>query len=81
MKLGGLMLAAGRVRFKKKNGEKKRNPAAPEPHHEIHSRFATATISRRHATKPVLRLSPNSSVSIDPGFVEIGLEIGVVQLS
>ena len=23
MKLGGLMLAAGRVRFKKKNGEKK----------------------------------------------------------
>ena len=66
---------------RKKTEKKKRNPAAPKPHHEIRSRFATATIPGRHATKPVLRLSPNSSVSIDPGFVEIGLEIGVVQLS
>ena len=57
--------------------EKKRNPAAPKTNHEIHSSPATATTSRRHATKHVPRVRPYSPASIDPGFVEIGL----VQLS
>ena len=34
---------------------------------------ATATNSRRRATKIVTRVSPYSPVSIDPVFVEIGL--------
>ena len=72
------MLAAGRVRSKKKTTEKKNtNPAAPKTHHEIHSSPATATTSRRRATKHVPRVSPYSPASIDPEFVEIGL----VQLS
>ena len=77
---GGLILAAGRVRSKKKKkrGKKNRkNPAAPKTHHEILSSPATATTSRRRATEHVPRVSPYSSASIDPGFVEIGL----VQLS
>ena len=75
-----LILAAGRVRSKKKKNEKKQretNPAAPKPHHEIHSSPATATTSRRRATKHFPRVSPYLPASIDPGFVEIGL----VQLS
>ena len=56
---------------------KTRNPAAPEIHHEIHSSPATATTSKRCATKHVPRVSPSSPFSINPGFVEIGL----VQLS
>ena len=72
------MLAAGRVRSKKKTTEKKNtNPAAPKTHHEIHSSPATATTSRRRATKHVPRVSPYSPASIDAGFVEISL----VQLS
>ena len=62
---------------RKKNEEKKQNPAAPKTQHEIHSSPATATTSRRHATKHVPRVSPYSPASIDPEFVEIGL----VQLS
>ena len=77
MRQGGLVLAAGRVRSKKKKRKKKRNPAAPKTHHEIHSSPATATTSRRRATKHVPRVSPYSPASIDPVFVEIGL----VQLS
>ena len=77
MRQGGLVLAAGRVRSKKKKRKKKRNPAAPKTHHEIHSSPATATTSRRRATKHVPRVSPYSPASIDPGFVEVGL----VQLS
>ena len=76
MRQGGLILAAGRVHSKKKI-DKNRNPAALKTHHETHSSPATATISRRRATKHVLRVSPYSPASIDPGFVEIGL----VQLS
>ena len=68
MRQGGLILAAGRVRSKKK----KRNPAAPKTHRKIHSSPATATTSRRHATKHVPRVSPYSLASINPGFVEIG---------
>ena len=48
-----------------------------KPHHEIHSRPATATTSRRRATKYVPRVSPYSLASTDSGCVEIG----VVQLS
>ena len=64
------MLAAGRVRSKKKNEEKKN--AAPKTHHEIHSSPATATTSRRRATKNFPRVSPHSPASIDPEFVEVG---------
>ena len=53
------------------------SPAPPKAHHEIHSIPATATTSRRRATKHVPRVSPYSPASIDPGFVEIGF----VQLS
>ena len=73
MRQGGLLLAAGRVRSKTKKRKKKRNPAAPKTHHEIHISPATATTSRRRETKHVQRLSPYSPASIDPGFVEIGL--------
>ena len=66
------------VRRKKKAEKKTRkNPAAPKTHHDSHSNPATATISRRRATKHVPRVRPPSPASIDPGFVEIGL----VQLS
>ena len=76
---GGLMLAAGRVRSKKKTRKKKHGKIRPPPktHHEIHSSPATATTSRRRAAKHVPRVSPYSPASVDPGFVEIGL----VQLS
>ena len=64
--------------FEEKQTKKKtRNPAAPKTHHEIHSTLATATTSRRRATKHVPRVSPYLPASMDPGFVEIGL----VQLS
>ena len=68
------------VYVRKKKKTKKKNPeksAPPKTHHEIRSRPATATNSRRHATKHVPHVSPYSPASIDPGFVEIGL----VQLS
>ena len=58
-----------------KNDAKKSAP--PKTHHESHSSPATATNSRRRATKHVPRVSPYSPASRDPGFVEIGL----VQLS
>ena len=52
------------------------NTGLPRPY--LHnSSPATATTSRRRATKHVPRVSPYSPASIDPGFVEIGL----VQLS
>ena len=76
MRQGGLILAAGRVRSKKTNTEKKntgKKSAPPKIHHEIHSRPATASNSRPHARKHVPRVSPYSPASIDPGFVEIGL--------
>ena len=59
-------------------GKHETKPAAPKiHHHEIYSSPATATTSRRRATKHVPRISPYSPTSIDPGFVEVGL----VQLS
>ena len=78
MRQGGFILAAGRVRSKtKKNGKNTKEFAPPKTHHEIYSSPATATTSRRRATKHVPRVSPYSLASIDPGFVEIYL----VQLS
>ena len=62
-------------KLKKKKIKKKFAPS--KTHHEIHSSPATATTSRRRATKHVPRVSPYSPASIDTGFVEIGL----VQLS
>ena len=62
---------------RKKFEKKTRNSAPPKTHHEIHSSPATATTSRRSATKHVPRVSRYSAASKDPGFVEIGL----VQLS
>ena len=52
--------------------EKKNHGKIPPPktHHEIHSSPATACNSRRHVMKHVLRASPYSPDSIDPGFVE-----------
>ena len=70
----GLILAAGRVRSKKKKTKKrKRNPITLKTHHEIHGSPATATSSRLRATKHVARVSPCLHASIDPGFVEIDL--------
>ena len=62
---------------KKRRKKKEKKSALPKTHHENHSSPATATTSRRLATKRVPRVSPYSSVFIDPGFVEVGL----VQLS
>ena len=59
---------------RKKNHEKIR-PA--QNTQQIHSNPATATTSRRRATKHGPRVSPYSPDSIDPVFVEIGF----VQLS
>ena len=50
----------------KKNPEKS---AQRKTHHEIHNNPATATTSRRRATKHVPHVSPYSHASIDPGFV------------
>ena len=77
MRQDGLILAAGRVCSKKKQNEEKTNPAAAKTHHQIHSSPTTATTWRRCEVKHVLRVSPYSPASIDPGFVEIDL----VQLS
>ena len=80
MRQGSLILAAGRVRSKKKRKPNKKHTkknAPPKTHHVIHSNPATATTSRRRTTKHVPRVSPYSPDSIDPGFVEIDL----VQLS
>ena len=74
MRQGVLILAAGRVRSKKK---KRKESAPPKTHHEIHSSPATGTTSRRFVTKNIPCLSPRSPASVDPGFVEIDL----VQLS
>ena len=63
--------------FEKANSWKTRNPDAPKPQHEIHSSPATATTSRRRATKHIPRVSSYTPASIDPEFLEIGL----VQLS
>ena len=76
---GSLILAVARVRSKQNIIEKKNTKkfAPPKAHHDIPSSPATATTSRRRATKHVPRVSPYSPGSIDPGFVQIDL----VQLS
>ena len=66
------MLVAGRVRWEEKKAKITQNPATPKTDHEFHSSQATATTSKRHATKHVPRVSPHSPASIDPGLVEIG---------
>ena len=66
---------AGCVR--RKETKKTRKNRRTLIHHEIHSSPATATTSERRATKHILRASPYSPASRDPGFVEIDL----VQLS
>ena len=48
---------------RKKTKKTKKNPAAPETHHEIHSSPATAITSRRRATKRPTRY-PYSPASI-----------------
>ena len=40
--------------------ETRENPTAPKTHNEIHCSLATATTSRRRATKHVPRVSPYS---------------------
>ena len=71
-----MILAAGRVRLKETKIEPpppEKKTAAPKTRHEIHRSVATATTSRRHATKHAPRVSPYSPASIGPGFVGIGL--------
>ena len=66
------------VRRKKQNKKKDaKKSAPPKTHHESYCSPANATASRRRATKHIPRVRLHSPVSIDPGFVEIGL----VQLS
>ena len=79
MRQGGLILAVSRVRSKKKieKNKNKLKSTPPKTHHDIRSSPATATISRRSATRHIPRVSPYTPASIDPGFVEITL----VQLS
>ena len=79
MRQGGLILAVGCVRSKKKKRKNKKNKKStpPKTHHDIHSSPATATTSRRRATRRIPRVSPYTPAFIDPWFVEIGL----VQLS
>ena len=77
MRQGGLVLAVGRVRSKKRK-RKKRDEISPNTKKHstkyIHSSSATATTSRRRAVEHVPLGSPSShSSSVDPGFVEIGL--------
>ena len=76
MRQGILILAAGRVRLKKRKTKKKREikSAEPKTHHKIHSRPKTTTTSRRRATNHVPRVGPYSHASIDPGLVEIVLD-------
>ena len=71
-----LVLAAGRVCSNKKR-KHEITPVAPKTPHEIHSSPATATTTRRRATKHVPRVSPYSPALIDPGFVKIGLGAAV----
>ena len=52
--------------------KKRKNLAPPKTYRETRISPATATTSRRRATKHVPRVSPYSPASIDPGFVEIG---------
>ena len=72
------MLQAVCVRRKRiEKSKNKKTSTPPKAHHDIHSSQATATTSRRRATRHIPRVSPYTPTSIDPGFVEIGL----VQLS
>ena len=61
--------------MKKKDRKQKntKKSAPPKTQHEIHSNPATATTSRRSATKYVSYVSPYSPASINTGFAEIGL--------
>ena len=75
-----MILAAGRVRWRKNKIGKKQNTkksASSKTRYDIHSSPAIATASRRRPMKHVRRVSQSSPGSIDPGFVEIIL----VQLS
>ena len=79
MRQGGFILAAGRVRSKKKTTEKKHGitPDPPKTHYEIHSSPTSAFNSRGRSRKHIPDVSSYASASMDPDFVEIGL----VQLS
>ena len=73
---GSFILAAGRVRSKKYEERKTKKPAKNirPTQNTTRNHPATATNSRRPATKHVARGSPYSrGSSIDPGFVKISL--------
>ena len=75
-KAGVLRTCGKAVCVRRKKMPKKKSTkqsTSPKTHHEIHSSPATATTSRRLATKYVPRVSPYSPASIDPGFMETGL--------
>ena len=67
------MQQAVSVRRKKKSKKNTKKSSPSKTHHEIHSNPATATTSRRCATKHVPRVCLYSRASINPGFVQIGL--------
>ena len=77
MRQDGLILAAGRVRSKRKNGFKKTKSHHTHNTPRIHSSPATATTLRQLTTKHVPRVRSYTPASIDFGFVEIS----IVQLS
>ena len=59
-----------KTKLKKKQYKSRSTENAPR---KPYNSPATATNSRRRATKHLPRVSPYSLASIDPGFVEIGL--------
>ena len=75
MRQDRLVLAAGRVRSKKKKNRKKKDKKSrpientPRNPHQPGDRDHLETARRKHAP----RVSPYSPVSIDAGFVEIGV--------
>ena len=71
MRQGGLILAAGRVRSKKKNIEKKKiRPTQNTPRHPQQPGDGDHLEPARDETRPT-RFCPYSPASIDPRFVEI----------
>ena len=76
MRQGCFVLAVGACAFdveKQKNKTKCHQTLKKHTTKHIHSSPATATTSRRRATRHIPRGSPYTPASIDPGFVELGL--------
>ena len=86
MRQGGLTLAAGRVRSKKKESKKKTPKIHPTQNTPQQPQQPGDCDNVETAREILPRVIPYSLDSLDAGFVEIGLvagfvEIGFVQLS